>query len=87
MFGISMPEIIIVLIIALLVIGPKQLPEIARTLGRGYGEFRRMMGGLENSLSDLEKEATMEAESVKKSVDERDDTIVKGPNDTEKDNP
>lgn len=74
-----MPEFIIILVIAILVIGPKDLPEMAKKAGKLYGEFRRMMRGLETSLSDLEKEATAETESIKKTVDERDDKIVKKP--------
>lgn len=74
-----MPEFIMILVIALLVIGPKDLPEMAKKAGKWYGELRRMMRGLETSLSDLEKEATAESESIKKTVDERDDKVVKKP--------
>ncbi|HKK52624.1 MAG TPA: twin-arginine translocase TatA/TatE family subunit, partial [Myxococcota bacterium] len=41
MFGIGVTELGIILVVALLVFGPKRLPELARTLGRGMGEFRR----------------------------------------------
>jgi Tat protein translocase TatB subunit len=41
MFGIGMSELVIILIIALIVVGPKKLPELARTLGRGLAEFKR----------------------------------------------
>ena len=41
MFGIGMQEIVIICVIALIVVGPKKLPEFARALGKGYGEFRR----------------------------------------------
>ncbi|MEA1923378.1 MAG: twin-arginine translocase TatA/TatE family subunit [Pseudomonadota bacterium] len=41
MFGIGITEIIIILVVALLVVGPKKLPELAKTLGRGLAEFRR----------------------------------------------
>jgi Tat protein translocase TatB subunit len=41
MFGIGMTELLVILVIGLLVLGPKRLPELARSLGRGLAEFRR----------------------------------------------
>lgn len=43
--NVGLPEIAIVLIIALIVFGPKRLPELGRSLGRGIREFRGSLGG------------------------------------------
>jgi TatA/E family protein of Tat protein translocase len=46
-----MPELILILLVALLVLGPKRLPEVARALGRSMAEFRRASTELRNTLS------------------------------------
>ena len=50
MFGIGMPELIIIMVIALIVIGPHKLPELARSLGKGLGEFKRATEGFQRSM-------------------------------------
>jgi sec-independent protein translocase protein TatA len=51
MFGIGAPELLIILVVALLVLGPKRLPEMARSLGRGMAEFRRASNEFTRSLT------------------------------------
>lgn len=57
----SIPHLIIIFVVALVVFGPEKLPELARTLGKVMGEFRRATGDLrstfEGHLRDLEREA------------------------------
>jgi TatA/E family protein of Tat protein translocase len=51
MFGIGMPELIVIFIVALLVFGPKKLPDLGRALGRGLAEFKRASEDLKAGLS------------------------------------
>ena len=51
MFGtLGMPELIVIFVIALLVFGPRKLPELGRSLGRGIAEFKKATNDLQNSL-------------------------------------
>jgi TatA/E family protein of Tat protein translocase len=51
MFGIGMPELLMILALALIVIGPKKLPDVAKSLGRGLGEFRRATQEIKNTIN------------------------------------
>ena len=60
MLGIGPIELFVILLVGLLVLGPKRLPEIARSLGRGLSEFRRASNDLRQSLA-LEDDLTQHA--------------------------
>ena len=50
MFGLGMQELLVILVIALIVVGPKKLPDIAKSLGRGLAEFKRTADEFQSAL-------------------------------------
>jgi len=50
MFGIGMPEMLLILAVALIVIGPKKLPDLAKSLGRAMGEFKKATSEIKESI-------------------------------------
>lgn len=53
MFGIGFPELMLILAIALIVIGPKRLPDVAKALGRGLGEFKRATDEMKETFREV----------------------------------
>ncbi len=52
MFGIGFPEFIVIIIVALIVVGPARLPDLARSLGRSIKELRRMADEFKETIND-----------------------------------
>lgn len=72
MFGIGMPEMLLILAVALIVIGPKKLPDLARSLGKAMGEFKKATSELKESI-----QIDSELKEVKTTFDEIDRDLKK----------
>ncbi len=79
MFNIGMPELILIFLIALIVVGPSKLPDLARALGKGIAEFKRAANEIKENL-DLDDTLG----DVKKEVKEVHDAITEIPADSER---
>jgi sec-independent protein translocase protein TatA len=77
MFGsIGMPELIIILVIALIIFGPRKLPELGKSLGRSLNEFKRASTDLQNTL---EQEIRLEEQKEKQGRDKDPDPLASSP--------
>ena len=71
MFGsIGMPELIIILVIALIIFGPRKLPELGKSLGRSLNEFKKASTDLQNTLEQEIKIEEQKEAASKFKVDE-----------------
>lgn len=68
MFDIGFQELVIIFIVALLVVGPKKLPEVGRSLGRGIAELKRAMQGLKDSIEEEEEKIKREIPDIKEGL-------------------
>ena len=84
MFDFSLPELMVVLVVALVVIGPERLPKVARTLGHLYGRAQRYINGVKTDIArdmaieefrQLQQKMQAEASAVEQSVQQAAQTV------------
>lgn len=67
LFGLGVPELVIILVIALVIFGPRKLPEIGQALGKGIREFKKSTSEIEDQVkqefSETPKESSKESTS------------------------
>ena len=84
MFDFSLPELMVVMVVALIVIGPERLPKVARTLGHLYGRAQRYVNGVKADISrdmaieeyrQLQQKVQAEAAALQQSMQQAGQTI------------
>ncbi|HAK58942.1 MAG TPA: twin-arginine translocase TatA/TatE family subunit [Nitrospiraceae bacterium] len=75
MFGLGMQELILIFAIALIIFGPKKLPELGRSLGRGIAQFKRatqdVKESIETEISDTER--SLELDKIESPHEDREE--------------
>ncbi|MBU4321376.1 MAG: Sec-independent protein translocase protein TatB [Thermodesulfovibrionales bacterium] len=69
MFDIGMQELILIFIVALLVFGPKRLPELGRTIGKGMAEIKKAVHGVKEQMDSELRDIKDPLSSVKEQID------------------
>jgi TatA/E family protein of Tat protein translocase len=73
MFGLSGQELLLIVILALIVLGPKKLPEVAKTLGKGYQDLKKAIDGVKGTVNVNEVFSDIMKDDAEHTTDKRDD--------------
>jgi len=76
MFGLGATEVIVILVIALIFIGPKKLPELAKGLGKGLREFQKAKDDLMTQVNEEVEDAKLDELIEKKKTEEAEQTLT-----------
>ena len=76
MFGIGLPEMIVIMAVALIVVGPDKLPELARSLAKGIGELKKTMNQVKENLSEETKVISSVQEDLRKTAGQLTDNLL-----------
>lgn len=79
MFGIGLPEMIVILAVALIVVGPDKLPELARSLAKGVNELRGVMNQVKESLSEETKVISSAGDELRQTAGQMKDSLLDEP--------
>jgi sec-independent protein translocase protein TatA len=77
MFGLGIPELIVIFVIALVVFGPKKLPELGKSIGRAMAEFKKASEDFQESVRTEMREVEREA-SVKEEIKRIEQSVQEG---------
>jgi len=87
MGSIGVPEMVFIFVLALLIFGPKKLPELGRSLGKGLSEFRRasteLRSSLEREMHNIENEVKLDDVKIEEAPSRTSDSTADSAKDTE----
>jgi Tat protein translocase TatB subunit len=66
MFGIGLPELVVILVVAVIVLGPSRLPDVAKALGRAMAEFRKATSDISDELRDVRRTLEQEVRTAER---------------------
>ncbi len=75
MFGVGTSELVIILIIALLILGPKEIPKVARTIGKGMRELQRAKDELKKNIEFEEETVSQVKSDIREMINETEEEI------------